>query len=54
MNLNKKYYPKHKIIIKENGWRYLCNQAVSPINAKSCLTWKGVTCKNCLRGYKDD
>ena len=43
---------KHKLIWKDDlsdYYYYLCNQAVTFNFMKGCRTWRGVTCKNCLK-----
>lgn len=41
---------KHKMIkYGPEEYFYLCNQAVKPDFMKIRQTWKGVTCKNCLK-----
>ena len=40
---------KHKTIKKDREYFYLCNQAVIPNFMKARHTWRGVTCKNCLK-----
>ena len=39
----------HKRIMSGNLFVYLCNQAICANYDKSRDTFKGVTCKNCLR-----
>jgi len=43
---------KHKTLLNPDTDRfyYLCNQACNTTDEKTILgTWKGVTCKNCLK-----
>ena len=39
----------HKVIVKDNQYRYLCNQAVSISLIKSSERWEHITCENCLK-----
>jgi len=43
------WYIKHKIIFKDGEYYYLCNQAYYANFMKARKTWRGVTCKNCLK-----
>ena len=43
---------KHRVFLNvdDDTFKYYCNQACGITDSKSILgTWKGVTCKNCLK-----
>lgn len=44
---------KHMIISKNGEYHYLCNQATSTIESKMTYSWASVTCKNCLKQYRN-